>query len=254
MMLPDDFLRLPLAHRALHDVAAGRPENSPVAIAAAIEAGYGIELDVQLSLDGRAMVFHDYDLHRLTGQAGPIQQRTAEALGQIALIGGNEGIPTLAQVLVQVAGRVPLLIEIKDQDGALGAAVGRLEQAVADDLRGYAGPVAVMSFNPNSVRVFGGMAPDVPRGLTTCAFAKADWGPVPTNRLKKLAGIPDYAHAKACFISHDVTDLDNPRVAELRRQGAAVLCWTVRSAAQEAEARRIAQNITFEGYGAAVPA
>ena len=83
-----DFRRIPLAHRALHDVGDGRPENSRAAIRAAMAAGYGIEIDLQLSRDGRAMVFHDYDLTRLTGVKGVIQQRDATDLSQIALLGG----------------------------------------------------------------------------------------------------------------------------------------------------------------------
>src|SRR5690606_17300252 len=123
---------------ALHDRAAGRPENSPAAIAAAIDAGYAIEIDIQPSADGVPMVFHDYDLRRLTGQPGRIRGKTAAELARIPLLdAGGGGIPTLAEVLRLVAGRVPLLIEIKDQDGAMGPDVGPLENAVARDLAGY---------------------------------------------------------------------------------------------------------------------
>lgn len=89
--LDPEFLRAPLAHRALHDVADGRPENSRAAISAAMAHGYGIEIDLQLSRDGAAMVFHDYDLKRLTGQSGPVQQREAAELCGVALLGGGEG-------------------------------------------------------------------------------------------------------------------------------------------------------------------
>ncbi|SEQ74523.1 glycerophosphodiester phosphodiesterase family protein [Thalassovita taeanensis] len=251
--LPPAFLKIPLAHRALHDIAAGRPENSHAAIQAAIDAGYGIEIDLQLSSDGEAMVFHDYDLKRLTGQTGPVQRRSAAELGQIALLGGIDTIPTLNRVLAQVAGRVPLLIEIKDQDGAMGANVGRLEQATADALQGYGGPVAVMSFNPNSVQKMAALRPDVPRGLTTSAYRPEDWAPLPARLCDRLREIRDYDATRACFISHEAEDLPRPRVGDLKRRGAAVLCWTIRSAAQEAQARQIAQNITFEGYGAEIP-
>ena len=237
MPLPAAFLRLPVAHRAYHDRTQGRPENSIEAVRAAVDAGYAIEIDLQLSQDGQAMVFHDYDLERLTGERGPIQMRAAAA-----------------QVLEEVGGRVPLLVEIKDQDGALGPAVGRLEQAAATALKGYRGAVAVMSFNPNSVRVFGGMAPDVPCGLTTCDFSRDDWPLVPANRLKRLRGIPDIPHSRAQFISHQASDLVSPRVAELKARGLPVLCWTIRTPEAEAEARRIADNVTFEGYPAAIPA
>ena len=253
MPLPAAFLRAPLAHRAYHDKGKGRPENSIEAVRAAVRAGYGVEVDLQLSADGQAMVFHDYDLARLTGVGGPIQRRTAAELARLPLLGGEFGIPTLSEVLVEVAGQVPLLIEIKDQDGGLGAAVGRLEQAAATVLKGYMGDVAVMSFNPNSVRVFGGLAPQISRGLTTCAFEKADWPLVPAARRKRLRNLPDIPHSRAEFISHDARDLANPRVALLKARRLPILCWTIRSPEAEAEARQVADNVTFEGYPAAIP-
>ncbi|WP_319824999.1 glycerophosphodiester phosphodiesterase family protein [Thalassovita sp.] len=254
MTLPPAFLKAPLAHRAYHDSAAGRVENSASAIRAAISHGYGIEIDLQLSGDGQAMVFHDYDLKRLTGETGPVQQRSAVQLGRIRLTGGHDTIPTFAQVLDLVAGRVPLLVELKDQDGAMGANVGRLEHAAAVALRGYDGPVAVMSFNPHSVLQMAKHAPDVPRGLTTSAYAQKDWQLLPTGTRDRLRDIPDYDSVGACFISHEAADLSRPRVADLKRRGADVLCWTIRSAAAEAEARKVADNVTFEGYAAAIPA
>jgi len=246
--LPASFLTRPIAHRGFHNLAAGVPENSIAAFEAAIEAGYGIELDVQRSIDNEAMVFHDYDLDRLTGQTGPVAQCRAEALGTIPLIGGTGTIPTLAQVLDLVAGRVPLLIEIKDQDGALGPSIGPLEQAVADALRTYIGDAGVMSFNPHSIAKMAELLPDMARGLVTCDFDKDDWGTVPAATLDRLRDIPDFAATGSGFVSHDHTDLTRARVQELKALGANILCWTVRSPEQEADARKTAHNITFEGY------
>ncbi|MFY0679154.1 MAG: phosphodiesterase [Thalassovita sp.] len=252
--LPSAFLTAPITHRALHDVTQGRAENSAAAIHAAIEAGYGIEIDVQMSKDGQAMVFHDYHLARLTDETGPVQQRTQKELSQITLKGGTDTIPTLDDVLKMVAGQVPLLIEIKDQDGRLGANVGRLEQAVATALQGYQGPVALMSFNPHSVQKMAGLCPDIPRGITSAAFDEAQWGLIPAGTRDRLRKIPDYDATGSCFISHEAIDLPRERVADLKRRGAHILCWTIRSAQAEAEARKIAQNVTFEGYQAALPA
>ena len=252
--LPDAFRRIPMAHRALHDKAAGRVENSRAAILAAISHGYGIEIDVQPSKEGCAMVFHDYDLKRLTGERGPIQQRAAHDLGQVVLLGGDEGIPTLGEVLKLVGGTVPVLIELKDQHGQMGVTDGRLEQAVAQDLRGYAGPVAVMSFNPEMVARLADLIPDVPRGLTTAGFAPENWGLLKPHVRERLGRIPDFDRVGAAFISHDVNDLDSVRVAELKDQGADILCWTVRSEAQERQAREVVCNITFEGYLPEFPA
>lgn len=251
--LSEGFRVVPFAHRALHDITDGRPENSRAAIRAAIAAGYGIEIDVQLSGDGAAMVFHDYHLERLTDVQGAVQLHSADALRATALRGGDEGIPDLPEVLAVVAGQVPLLIELKDQDGAMGPRVGRLERAVAQALGGYGGPVALMSFNPHAVAVMQELCPDIPRGLTTSAYDPADW-PLPAATCDALREIPDYDRVGASFISHEVGDLDRARVAALKQSGAWVCCWTVRDAQQEARAREIADSITFEGYRAALPA
>ena len=251
--LPAEFLRIPLAHRALHDVKDGRPENSRAAIQAAISAGYGIEIDIQRGLDNRAMVFHDDDLARLAHADGPVTLKDAAALGKTMLRGGDEGIPTLTEVLAVVAGRVPLLIEIKDQDGEMGANVGPLEQDIAQALQEYKGPVAVMSFNPHSVGAMASLMPHVARGLVTCSYSLAGWR-LPSETRARLRQIPDYETMGCSFISHDWRDLSRARVAELKEQGAHILCWTVKSPTEEAQAREIADNITFEQYMAPFPA
>ncbi len=251
--LPRSFRRIPLAHRALHDVTDGRPENSRAAIKAAIAAGYGIEIDVQLSSDGAAMVFHDYHLGRLTGSQGAVNLRTAAELKTVALNGGDEGIPDLPEVLSLVAGQVPLLIELKDQDGAMGTDVGPLEKAVAQAVTGYTGDLALMSFNPNSVALLHELCPDIPRGITTSAYRPQEW-PLPEAVCARLREIPDYDRVGATFISHEVDDLDSRRVHALKAAGAVICCWTVRSAAQEAQARQVADNVTFEGYLACLDA
>ncbi len=248
MTLPASFFTQAFTHRGLHDASVA--ENSMAAFRAAIDAGYGIELDIQPSLGGEPMVFHDYDLGRLTGISGPIAQRSAPDLGEIELSGGGGTIPTLAAVLEMVAGRVPLLIEIKDQDGALGPAVGPLEKAVSAVLKGYKGDVALMSFNPHSVAACQIYAPHVARGITTCPYPAKDWPTVPKAVRVAQAAIPDFDRVGACFISHQQDDLASPHVAALKSRGVPIFCWTIRSAVMEAQARKIADNITFEGYRA----
>ncbi|MDG1102781.1 MAG: glycerophosphodiester phosphodiesterase family protein [Ascidiaceihabitans sp.] len=245
--LHPDFLTKPLTHRGLHDVSDGRPENSRAAIGAAIANGYGIEIDLQLSADQTPMVFHDYGLNRLTAETGTVAQMKAAQLGAFQLSGGNEGIPDLAEILDLVAGQAPLLIEFKDQDGAMGTNVGSLEETAADLLSNYSGPVAVMSFNPNSVACLAEFLPGVARGIVTSAYTPDDW-PLSRVACDHLRGIPDYDRVGASFISHELADLGCARVAELKANGANVLCWTVKSAVQEAEARKVAENITFEQY------
>lgn len=254
MALPADFLRLPLAHRALHQRSERRPENSPSAIRAALEAGYGIEIDVQGTADGQAVVFHDEWMERLTEATGFVKDYTAAELGRIRLRDCDDCIPTLPEVLTLVAGRVPLLIEIKDQTDHMVETDGRLEAAVARALETYQGPVAVMSFNPHAVANMARLAPAIPRGITTAAYDYAGWAPLDPARCDELRGIADYDRVGASFISHEAADLGRDRVAALKAKGATILTWTITSAAMEAKARAVADNVTFEGYRAALPA
>jgi glycerophosphoryl diester phosphodiesterase len=246
--LHPNFLSIPIAHRGYHDAALRRPENSLSAFRAAIGAGYGIELDVQLTADGQAMVFHDETLDRMTAERGAVVGLAAAVLGTIRLRDSDDFIPTLPEVLALVAGRVPVLIEIKDQMDTMAQTSGKLEAAVAAALAGYTGPVAVMSFNPHCVAHMADLAPLVARGLTTEAYDPQVNAPIPAETCARLRDIPDFDTTGCSFISHQASDLDRPRVTVLKSQGAAVLCWTIRSPEAEASARKFAQNITFEGY------
>ena len=249
MRLPPDFLSRPFAHRGLHDPAALRPENSLSAVRAAVAAGYGVEIDVQLSADGRPIVIHDPTLERTADALGRVDGFTAPELEQIALRdSADDTVPTLAAALAVIDGKVPLLLEIKDTSGDLGAGVGPLEAAVAREIAGYDGPLAVMSFNPHSVAAMAQLAPDVPRGLITCAFIGVRFLEAPPARLAELAAIPDYDRVGACFVSHHWRDLDNPLLEGLRAKGTPVLTWTIKNAKQAARVSGRADNITFEKF------
>ncbi|MDA8746595.1 glycerophosphodiester phosphodiesterase family protein [Litoreibacter sp.] len=247
MTLSRAFLDRPITHRGLHDLANGIAENSRDAFEAAIAAGFGIECDLQLSKDEHAMVFHDYGLGRLTEDSGPVRQRDMKSLQKTQLLGSKNTIDTLPDILALVSARVPLLIELKDQDGAMGPNVGILEQRTADALKDYNGDVAVMSFNPHSTKWMSDLMPHIPCGITTSAYDPDHW-PLTKARCAQLRDIPDYDASGACFISHEANDLDRARVTELKSKGAAVLCWTIRSQAQADDALKRADNITFEGY------
>lgn len=250
-VLHPDLLRLPAAHRGLH--GPGVPENSLAAFRAAIEAGYAIELDVQHSADGEPMVFHDYDLLRMAGSEGFIADLTLAEIAKLRLGKTEECIPTLQEVLRLVAGRVPLLIEIKDQDGRLGENIGDLQDRVASLLVPYEGVAAVMSFNPETVAAFTRASKKAPGGLVACAFDEDDWPMLEPEDRRRLAALADFDRSGAVFLSHDRRDLANPAVAALKARGVPVLSWTVRSPEEEALARRVADNITFEGYRPALP-
>lgn len=250
--LPSAFVTTPIAHRAYHNRAAGRPENSIGAVRAAVSAGYGIEIDLQLTRDGVAVVFHDEWLERLTDGSGFVRDLTLAELQALTLRDSADPVPTLTQVLDEIRGKVPLLIEIKDQTDTMSQTDARLEMVTAAALSVYQGPVAVMSFNPHSIAHLARLAPHIPRGLTTSAYDPADWAPLDPARCADLREIPDYDRTESSFISHEAKDLARARVAALAAQGAAILCWTIRSALAEQEARKLAQNITFEDYPAAL--
>lgn len=252
--LPESFLRLPLCHRGYHDLSRGIVENSLSAFSAAINAGYGIELDIQLSADGQAVVFHDDTLDRVAEATGPVIERTAAELGTIRLKHSEDRIPTFAETLALVAGRAPLLVELKDQSGTMSSTDGRLEAATVAALQGYQGPVALMSFNPHTVARLAELAPHLCRGIVTCSWGEEDAALVGNATCDRLRPIPDYDRTRSTFISHELADLDRQRVAELKAGGAAILTWTVRSPAEEQFARQIVHNITFEGYPASLPA
>lgn len=250
--LPPQFLTMPIAHRGLH--GPGVPENSLASFRAAIAAGYAIECDIQHLADGTPIVFHDYDLDRMAGEEDFVADLSPEDLAEYRLARSEEKIPTLQEMLREVAGRTPLLIEIKDQDGRLGENIGDLQDRVAEALRGYDGPVAVMSFNPETVARFHAAAPEIAVGLTTEGFEAEDWPMLDDDTRSKLAAIVDYERTGASFISHHFVDLGNPAVHSLKAQGVPVICWTVRTPEEEALARQVADNITFEDYAAPVQA
>lgn len=153
-----DLCDRPFAHRGLH--GGGRTENGSAAFAAAIEAGWGIECDVQFAAGGVPVVVHDARLERLTGHKAAVVNMRAVELGLLRLADGGL-LPSLSDTLEQVGGRVPLLLEIKSPRGVDPA----LWRAVADALAGYRGPVGVMSFDPRVGRWFAEHAPGVTRGL-----------------------------------------------------------------------------------------
>jgi glycerophosphoryl diester phosphodiesterase len=246
-----DWLRtLPVAHRGLHDADKGVIENSPSAFEAAARAGYAIELDVHCSADGEVMVFHDKELDRVTRESGPVKERTAHELAQILLEGSADTIPTLADVMRQVDGRVPLLIEIKNT----GRMVGGLESRVAELLATYRGAAAVQSFNPYSMGWFAKNAPHVARGQIAEGYRdeKEDVKLSPHERfvLRHLLLTPI---SRPNFIAYDCNALPAPGPRLAKALGLPVLSWTVRSPQIWERIRPYVDNIIFEGFRPETP-
>ena len=227
------------AHRGLH--SAGVPENSPAAFTAAMARGMGIECDVQRSSDGRAMVFHDSTLDRLTAETGAVADRSAEDLGRIALAGGNDTIPTLRQMLDQVGGKLPLLIEIKSPRSA-SRRTSALCLAVRRDLEGYLGPHAIMSFDPRVVRWFAQHSPLTVRGLVV---TEENDKALPGMIRRRLS----LWHARPDFLAYDIRDLPSRFAAGQRKRGLPLLTWTVRSAEHRERAASHADAPIAEGAG-----
>jgi glycerophosphoryl diester phosphodiesterase len=224
---------VPFAHRGLH--GGGRVENSNAAFRAAAEAGYGIELDVQLSRDGWAMVFHDDRLDRLTNKSGPLAALTASELRSIRLYTGNEVMPTLGEALAIIASRVAVLIEVKAPDRH----VRPLCEAIVRALEGYGGPVGVMSFNPEVGAWFARRAPERLRGLVVSEHGKKGL----RGRIERRLAL---WRSRADFLAYDIRDLPSSFAAASRARGVPVYTWTVRSEADRARAAAHADQIIFE--------
>ena len=230
----------PYAHRGLHGGglhSPGVPENSRAAFVRAIRSGHGIELDVRLSRDGFAVVFHDADLERLTGEPGLLSSRGADALGRLRLGGTADAIERLHALLRFVGGRVPVLIELKtDGDGAVAA---RLCLSVRHALEGYRGPAAIMSFDPRVPAWFRAHAPRVPRGLVIGRGHRLR----AVSLVRRLLSL---AKARPHFIAHDVSALPSRLAARARKRDVPILAWTVRSPEDRARAGTHADAIIFE--------
>lgn len=237
----DWLTRSVYAHRGFHDAAMGRVENSPSAFSAAIAAGLGIECDVQCSRDGQALVFHDEELGRLTASQGLLADATAATLTRLTLTGSQDTIPLLATLLAQVGGRVPLLIEVKI---APGAHIGPLCLAVRRALEGYAGPVAVMSFDPRVSGWFRRYAPHVVRGLV---MTEAGWRTLAARSRRHRA----LWRARPDFLAYDIDDIGGAFAQGQRRRGLPLLTWTVDSAAKAGRATARADAPIAEGEGLA---
>jgi glycerophosphoryl diester phosphodiesterase len=245
----EDVARLaarPIAHRGLHDAQRGVIENMPGAIAAAIAGNYGIEVDLQISADGEAMVHHDGRLGRLAEGNGALNDLTAAALKAVAFHSTAERMMTLGDLCDLVAGRVPMMIELKSRfDGDL-----RVAGRAAAVLAAYRGPVGVASFDPALVRALRRIAPQLARGIIAeRRYDHPEWRGLGPLRRLALAFLLHGPASRPDFIAYRVRDLATvaPRAAR-HMLGLPLLTWTVRSDADRAIAARFADQIIFEGF------
>jgi glycerophosphoryl diester phosphodiesterase len=243
---PDWLTARPVAHRGLHDVARGIIENMPAAALAAVNANFAIECDIQLSADGEAIVHHDDALGRLTEGSGALLGKTAAELKAVRFKNTDERMMTLGDLCALVAGRVPLVIEMKSHfDGDR-----RLAKRMTEVLAGYSGPAVGMSFDPDQVLALRELMPQLVRGIVAeREYTEADW---PEASAEQRQGMTHLRHAfrtRPHFVAYWVNEL--PAVAPwIARNvfGLPLLSWTVRTPEQRARAARYADQMIFEGF------
>lgn len=236
----------PIAHRGLHNRLIGIIENSMAAARAAIALDYAIECDVQLSLDGEAMVFHDDRLERLTRAQGRLDARAADDLSRLPYLLGEGAMPTLPAFLDEIAGRTPLVIEIKSHfDGDM-----RLAERTATLAQEYQGPVALKSFDPAVIAHLRGQRCGLPLGVVAEAhYDPGEWSFLGADVCRDLAALSHFSETRPDFLSYCVDDLPHA-AATLCRVGLKmpVMTWTVRTPEQRHVAARYADQMVFEGF------
>ena len=239
----------PIAHRGLHDQAAGVIENSAAAFEAAIAGHFAIECDVQLTSDGVPVVFHDDSMERLIGLPGAVADATSAQVTSTALLGSTAGDcpQTFEAFLSQIAGRTLLQIELKRQRDAAGTQA--LARTVAAALARYSGAVTVESFDPDllvAIRAHGFAGP---RGIITYAYDKPEWeGALTEEQRYTLRHLLHWHETQFDFISCHYEALDLPAIKFWRALGKPVTGWTIRSrVAAEAAAPHMDQMV-FEGF------
>jgi glycerophosphoryl diester phosphodiesterase len=248
-MAPRPVFDRPIAHRGLHNRAAGVIENSASAFAAAIAGGYHIECDLQLTSDGVPVVFHDDLLKRLTGREGRVNGLTAAEVTALPLLDSSAGDrpQRVEELLQQVAGRTLLQVELKHQNTRAGTLA--LARAAATAVADYTGPLVFESFDPNLIALVRRYGFRGARGIITYRYDQADEdveiSPAERYVLKHLL---HYPWTRFDFISCHDAALDLAAVKFFRSIGRPVTSWTIRSqlAADAVEGK--ADQIVFEGF------
>ncbi len=245
---PDWLTKYSFAHRGLHSGSKGLgrrdavPENTRAAIRAAIDRGLGIECDIQLSSDGKPLVFHDFDLQRLTGAIGKVADRNADELCTLQIAGTEQKIWTLADMLDEVAAQVPILIEVKSQASFSHEDISRVSAACLKDMYDYRGVISVMSFDSRVPEWFSRHASDVVRGFVGTDTHRNGFEGLWHNPAAMERAQPD-------FLAADLRDIEAPTASNWRARGKPLLTWTVRTAADRFKAEAYADALIAEGDG-----
>lgn len=234
----------PIAHRGLHDTSHGIIENTSSAFAAAINKAYSIECDLQLTRDGEAVVFHDDHLDRLTEGHGLVKDHSAEQIKSRKIRNSPDRVQTLAELLAQVKGQVPLIIELKSHwDGD-----ERLAARALEVLKGYAGDHAIMSFDPDVIAAVRGISPGTIRGIVAETAFDSYYDSLPLAKQLELRSFAHVSRTAPDFVSFYFEELPWAPIEALRASGLPVITWTIRSPQQAWQALRHSDQITFEGF------
>jgi len=244
---PDWLTTRPVAHRGLHDLRRGIVENMPGAIEAAIAGRFSIEVDVQLTKDGDAVVHHDDKLGRLNEGSAALTDLTVRELQAVKFKDTPERMMTLRDLLDRVAGRSGLVIEIKSHhDGDR-----KIVQRTAELLSSYAGPAVVMSFDPDQLMTAKAIAPNLPRGVVAQRdYDKDDyWNKLTPAQKQDMTALRHAIRTQPDFVAYRVDDLPAPAPWIAHHIfGRPLLTWTVRTQDQRARAGRYADQMIFEGF------
>jgi glycerophosphoryl diester phosphodiesterase len=246
MRAPDWLTARPVAHRGLHDAARGIIENMPGAAQAAIKGNFAIECDIQLTADGEAMVHHDDALGRLAEGSGALLGKTAAELKAVRFKDTPEHMMSLGDLCALVAGRVPLVIEVKSHfDGDR-----KLVTRMAEVLASYQGPVVGMSFDPDQVLALRELAPKLPRGIVAQRSYDDDyWKRLTPEQRESMLHLRHGFRTEPHFVAFWVNQLPAPAPWIARNIfGCPLLAWTVRTAEQRERAARYADQMIFEGF------
>lgn len=246
MKAPSWMVARPIAHRGLHDAAKGIIENTPTAALAAVDRDFGIECDVQLTKDGEAVVFHDFELDRLTASTGRVDAMTAKALAKVRMQGTTDRIMPLTEFIGLIGGRVPLVVEIKSRfDGNM-----TLARRVAQIVNETAAPIVLKSFDPRIVSVLQLLTPNHARGIIAMLdYSYPDYAGCSAAEKHAMANLLHFAETRPDFVSWRVGDLPSAAPYLCRSAlGLPVMTWTVRTAADRAKAERHADQMVFEGF------
>ena len=246
MRAPDWLTARPVAHRGLHDISRGIVENMPGAVQAAIAGNFSIEVDIQLSADGEAMVHHDHALGRLTEATGQLVEKTAAELKAVTFKDTAERMMSLSDLCSLVAGRVPLVIEVKSHFDGDRKLVTRMSEVLAS----YSGPVVGMSFDPDQVLALREKIPALPRGvIAQHNYDDDDWKKLTPEQRDSMLHLRHAFRTRPHFVAYRVDDLPAPAPWIARNIfGLPLLTWTVRTPAQRAQAARYADQMIFEGF------